>query len=441
MGSKMIEHTLINDFITKAMSTKKTINVIGDCLLDESYEVEKRYNPESTAPAFNITKKLQSLPGGAGNVIYQYQNMPLKSRLYGAIDSRSKQVYQEHNIKTNNTIKCHSTPIKARYYQDNKILQRIDDEIIKDHNFTGNLKNSDINVFSDYDKGFLVKPWFKDFLRNSIVDPKPTSSIYKWHGCHAIKLNSDEAYSITNSRHSPSQLDIINKLTGCKNIVITMSGNGVVGLDEGEYFYIEQPGVIVRNVVGAGDCFLAYFSYAKALGFSTKESCNIAILASTIYVSNETRKPLNLIDLITNKIVPCASLLKDRNYNLVFTNGCFDVLHAGHVECLKFAKSKGDRLVVALNSDNSIKRLKGMDRPINNLQNRLSVLASLEMVDYIIHFDEDTPLNVINQIKPNSIVKGSSYSKNDVVGNNLVDEVFICPMVEGLSSTNIINKI
>ena len=432
---------LLNDFIIKAINNKKIINVIGDCLLDESYEVEKRYNPESAAPAFNITKKLQSLPGGAGNVIYQYQNMPLKSRLYGAIDNHSKQVYQDHDIKTNNTVKCDNTPRKIRYYQDNKILQRIDNEIIKDHNFTGRLKHSDINVFSDYDKGFLVKPWFKDFLHNAIIDPKPTGSIYKWHGCHAIKLNCREAYSITNSRHSHSQLDIISKLTGCKNIVITRSGNGVTGLDDGEYFYIEQPGVIVKSVVGAGDCFLAYFSYAKALGFSTKESCNIAIVASTIYVSKETRTPLNLIDLVIDKIVPCASLLKNRDFNLVFTNGCFDVLHAGHIECLKFAKSKGDKLVVALNSDDSIKRLKGVERPINNMQNRASVMAALAMVDYIVDFDENTPFDIINKIKPDSIVKGSSYSKDEIVGHDLVKEVFICPMVEGLSSTNILNKI
>ena len=125
----------------------------------------------------------------------------------------------------------------------------------------------------------------------------------------------------------------------------------------------------------------------------------------------------------------------------MFTNGCFDVLHAGHTECLKFAKSKGDKLVVALNSDDSIKRLKGVERPINNMQNRASVMAALAMVDYIVDFDEDTPFDIITKIKPDSIVKGSSYSKDEIVGHDLVKEVFICPMVEGLSSTNILNKI
>jgi len=151
--------------------------------------------------------------------------------------------------------------------------------------------------------------------------------------------------------------------------------------------------------------------------------------------------PLKLVDFITDKIVPFPSLLRDRRGSLVLANGCFDVLHAGHVECLRFAKSKGDKLVVAINSDASVRRLKGDSRPINSLENRMSVIAALDMVDYVVVFDEDTPFEVLSAIRPDFIVKGSPYTRDTVVGAGLVKDVFICPTVSGLSSTDILRRI
>lgn len=141
-----------------------------------------------------------------------------------------------------------------------------------------------------------------------------------------------------------------------------------------------------------------------------------------------------------HKIVDC-SYLKHRSYSLAFTNGCFDILHTGHIQSLKFAKSKADKLVVALNSDSSIKNLKGNSRPILTLEHRMNVISSLEFVDYVLYFDEETPLNLIKKIKPDYLIKGSDYKIESVVGKEFVKEIFLAPFFDGISTTRIIEDI
>ena len=130
-----------------------------------------------------------------------------------------------------------------------------------------------------------------------------------------------------------------------------------------------------------------------------------------------------------------------RNKKIVFTNGCFDILHAGHVQYLQKSKQLGDILIVGINSDQSIKKLKGKNRPINNLENRIILLQALQCVDYIISFNEDTPYNLISELKPNILVKGADYQIEDVVGRDLVDQVILMDLKKGFSTTNIIKKI
>jgi len=438
----MINTTLLHDFLLRATTTKKTINIIGDCLLDQYFQVKPRFNPESNMPAFTVVDDDVVYPGGAGNVAFNLIEMPVKYRLYSSLDGESRDLYVKKGVKTKRCLSSDKKiPKKQRFYQGNTLLHRVDFEVKIDPPVGLEIKDSDVNVFSDYDKGFLSKPWFNAFLSNAVVDPKPTAGISKWQGCKAIKLNMREAYEFTKSCNSVEQLHIISKLTGCQNIVITMSGAGVCGLNNGSYFFVYQPSVDVKNVIGAGDCFMAFFSYAQSLGFDVYESSEIAVVASTVFVGRSDRKPLKLMDFIVNKIVPFPSLLSDRRGSLVFTNGCFDVFHAGHIECLRFAKSKGDKLVVAINSDASVRRLKGDSRPINSLENRIAVIAALDMVDYVVVFDEDTPLETVMAIRPDFIVKGSPYTRDTVVGADLVKDVFICPTMSGLSSTGILRRI
>ena len=133
--------------------------------------------------------------------------------------------------------------------------------------------------------------------------------------------------------------------------------------------------------------------------------------------------------------------IKNPNKKIVFTNGCFDILHSAHIKILQFSKKQGNILVVGINSDESIKRFKGSERPINNVEERTNILALFDFIDYIIIFNDDTPYNIIELLKPNILVKGSDYKKDDVVGANLVDDVILFDYIQNKSTTLIVNKI
>jgi D-beta-D-heptose 7-phosphate kinase/D-beta-D-heptose 1-phosphate adenosyltransferase len=130
-----------------------------------------------------------------------------------------------------------------------------------------------------------------------------------------------------------------------------------------------------------------------------------------------------------------------KKHNIVFTNGCFDILHSAHIELLKFAKNQGDILIVGLNSDESIKRLKGESRPINNIDERAKILSLFDFIDYIIVFSDDTPLNIITMINPDVLIKGSDYNKEKIIGKEFVKQIILFDFVQNKSSTRVINKI
>jgi D-beta-D-heptose 7-phosphate kinase/D-beta-D-heptose 1-phosphate adenosyltransferase len=300
---------------------------------------------------------------------------------------------------------------------------------------------ADVNLFSDYNKGFFATDWFKDHLSNAIVDAKP-NNINRWRGCFALKLNAKEAREASGSDDLKKQLNIISKATDCDNIIITRAENGAAGLDSGVFFEVDQEPVQKRNIIGAGDCFFAFFGYSVMLGFSIHESAQIATHASSLYVQRPEIIPLQLNDLVVGKLIHDHSILKNRDFKLVFTNGCFDILHAGHVDYLEFAKSQGDKLVVAVNSDDSVRKLKGDKRPVNSLNMRLKLLAGLSCVDYVLFFNDDTPINVIKSIMPDTIVKGSPYkTREEVVGHDVIDEIIIAPANFRLSSSYLMEYI
>ena len=158
-----------------------------------------------------------------------------------------------------------------------------------------------------------------------------------------------------------------------------------------------------------------------------------------------------LISKVREKIITTDNLAlkvsqwKKNKMKVAFTNGCFDILHLGHLEILTKSKEFGDRLIVAVNSDESVRKLKGKERPINDFQTRSHMLASFSFVDYVVEFSDDTPIKLIQKIKPNFLIKGGDYQKKDIVGNDIVSsyggETIIIPLIDGLSSTNTINKI
>ena len=178
----------------------------------------------------------------------------------------------------------------------------------------------------------------------------------------------------------------------------------------------------MSDVTGAGDCFLAAFVYALTKGYDYQKALELAVKGSTESVKHSGTYILKQQDL---------------EERIIFTNGVFDILHKGHFELLAEAKSLGEKLIVGINSDASVKRLKGETRPINNVMKRISQLEILPWVDQVIVFDEDTPYELIKQIKPHVIVKGGDYKIEEVVGNDLAD-VHIVSTVDGYSTTSII---
>ena len=374
--------------------------VFGDVIVDKYiYGTSTRISPEAPVPVVTFQTEKESL-GGAGLV---YEN--LKSL---GVDATLLQTEQPHSIKT-------------RVICDGHYVTRIDDDKDADSNAVlANVLRSDFSqwdyvILSDYDKGVLDNA--KQIIAhiNSqgpkiIVDPKRYAHDYE--GAWLVKPN--------NSEYTKFEFD---EWQG--NIITTDAGHSVSATIDNMEYTIPVEQVEVNDVTGAGDCFLAAFVYALTKGYSHKKCLEIAVSASTQSVKHTGTYVLTKQDVERTK---------------VFTNGCFDIVHRGHIEMLKASKQLGDWLVVGVNTDRSVRRLKGESRPVNNESDRKVLLESLDFVDEVILFDEDTPLELIQRVQPDIVTKGGDYTVDTVVGNQLA-KVVILPTVEDYSTTRTIEVI
>ena len=451
----------IQNFLKKNRSQNLKIHVLGDAMIDEYHKVEvNRISPEFPIPIMRSSNSnaIQK-PGGAANVVHQLRHFNVDPSLWCFYDQNLTDVLQKHYILwscANFVSVKASLPIKRRFFDGDIQVARHDIESKncglnqKELDFvTGGLRDviatsckPDVAIFSDYNKGFFASEEFNvlDFYKDvtTIVDPK-NGPLSKWKGCTIIKPNAKEAFDLTGRNTWREQARHIQDEIGCESVVITFGGEKVAGIWHNDYFcYQPDKKVEVESVIGAGDCFCATFALAVGHGFSVPEAAEIGWNSGSIYVQNKMNRPIVPAELSLSGIVESEDL-SSRDFKLVFTNGCFDLLHEGHLETLRFAKSQGDKLVVALNSDASIKRLKGSERPLKPLDQRMKVIAALNMVDFVVSFDEDTPLEVIKTIKPDVLVKGDGYCIDSIVGADIVPEVLVAPSVPGLSSTKFIN--
>jgi D-beta-D-heptose 7-phosphate kinase/D-beta-D-heptose 1-phosphate adenosyltransferase len=371
--------------------------VLGDVIIDKYiYGTSERLSPEAPVPVVKYQREVETL-GGAGLV---YEN--LKSL---GVDVTLFETEQPSSIKT-------------RVICDGHYVTRIDDdkhadstavlETIELHDFT----EYKYVILSDYNKGVLdesleIIKHLNTFGCKVIVDPKEHATQYidAW----LVKPNNSEFTKFG-----------FNDWQG--NIITTNAGDNVVAIIDNTEYNILVEAVEVSDVTGAGDCFLAAFVYGLTKQYNHKHCLELAVKGSREAVKHVGTHTLTVGDL------------EDR---IVFTNGVFDLLHKGHLELLKKSYELGSKLVVGINSDASVKRLKGESRPINNEQTRLDQLYCLPWVDDVVVFDEDTPYELIKDIKPDLIVKGGDYTVETVVGHDLAP-VHLVPTIEGYSTTNII---
>ena len=374
--------------------------VLGDVIIDKYiYGTSERLSPEAPVPVVKYQRKVETL-GGAGLV---YEN--LKSL---GVDVTLFETKQPSSIKT-------------RVICDGHYVTRIDDD--KHADSTAVLETIELHDFSeykyvilsDYNKGVLdeslaIIEHINKFNCKIIVDPKEYATQYK--GAWLVKPNYSEFTKFG-----------FNDWKG--NIITTNAGNNVVASIEDEVYNVPVEDVEVSDVTGAGDCFLAAFVYGLTKQYNYKRCIELAVKGSREAVKHVGTHTLTVSDL---------------EERIVFTNGCFDILHTGHFELLAEAKSLGGKLIVGINSDESVRRFKGPKRPINNVNKRKRQLELLPWVDEVIVFDEDTPYRLIKEVTPHVIVKGGDYTVEQVVGHDLAD-VHLVPTVDGYSTTNIIEGI
>ncbi len=339
--------------------------------------------------------------------------------------------------------------------------------------YKNKLKQADIVCIQDYNKGLLSSSLCRQMIQQAkkagkkiLVDPSPTSDYSKYTGATLITPNRQEAslavgFEIETPQAAAAAAEQLEKKLNLDAVVITLDR-------EGAYLKTANTGEIVPtrprrvyDVTGAGDMVLATLAITLAADCDYLTAVQLSNITGGIEVEKFGVATVTIEEIIneiigqtrgkTGKLRPVDSLAEELNWHrrqkqsIVFTNGCFDVVHRGHIEFLKFCKSQGDIVVVGLNSDSSAKAIKGPDRPINNQYDRAAVLAALETVDYITIFDEPDPLNLIKKLRPDILVKGQDWAEKGVVGREFVEscggKVVLAPLVEGKSSSATIEKI
>ncbi|OCG04907.1 bifunctional D-glycero-beta-D-manno-heptose-7-phosphate kinase/D-glycero-beta-D-manno-heptose 1-phosphate adenylyltransferase HldE [Gilliamella apis] len=457
--------------------------VVGDIMLDRYwYGGTNRISPEAPVPIVKVDA-LEERAGGAANVAMNITSLGGSARLIGftGIDEPAK-VLDEQLTKRNVhcdfvSVSTHPTITKLRVLSRNQQLIRIDFEEgfnSVDHTpilerIESALSTSKVLVLSDYAKGALtaVQAMIKQAQKANVpilVDPKGTD-FERYRGATLLTPNMSEFEAVVGV--CKTEQEIIEKgyqlikQYDLKALLVTRSEKGMTLLQlDKPVYHLPTQAKEVFDVTGAGDTVIATLAASLAAGQSLEESCFLANAAAGVVVGKLGTSTVSQVEL-SNAIrartddgfgVMTEETLKEeirkarlRGEKIVMTNGCFDILHAGHVSYLANARKLGDRLVVAVNSDASVKQLKGPSRPINPLMQRMIVLGALDSVDWVVPFEEETPQRLIANILPDVLVKGGDYKPEDIAGGKEVieagGEVKVLNFEDGCSTTNIIDKI
>lgn len=452
----------------------KRVLVIGDAMLDHYVTVNPRkISSEYPGIIFDYSDDYYRL-GGASNVANNISRFNVDVDLLCVVgkDSFTDNFYEELNkagISADFVIEddSYKTIIKERYCSsDYKQIMRVDYEKTKIDNHDEAYKylerafnnRYDLVIISDYRKGLITNEFYEKIIslakeNNIKVICDPKDGVVNYKDLFILKPNKKEAGLLFGDKSDLEIIDYMNE-NNLENIIITLGDEGLKLLNKDGVHLVPVVKNEVYDVTGAGDTVLSFLALGYLAGIDIKESCVLANKAGSIKVGKFGTYAINLLDMFTannNKILNrdilynFCDLLKQSGKKVVFTNGCFDIVHSGHIHILKEAKKQGDILILGLNSDSSIKRLKGESRPIFKEEERLELLSSFEFIDYIVVFDEDTPLEVIKLIRPDVLVKGADYKDKYVVGTNEIKEyggeLVLVDLVEGRSTTNVIEKL
>ena len=469
----------------KLKKTSPKILVLGDLMVDQYlWGSCERISPEAPVQVVNIQSENKVL-GGAGNVVNNLHSLGANVDVISVIgdcptSNDLLELLENINIDTRYLIpqKERITSNKSRIIATNQQVVRYDRESTDEINpkskesiisiFKKIVCEYDLILLSDYGKGVLSFDLTQSLIsianknnKKIIADPKGLD-YSKYMGAYLLTPNKKEAFEATRISIN-DKTSLLQAITTLKDIckldvsLITLSDDGVAIFDS-ELRIHPTKAQEVYDVTGAGDTILASLGFALSCDNDIDEAVKFANLASGVVVGKVGSATASLDEIIEyesrlkksssdyniktlSQINSLVSEFKNERKKIVFTNGCFDIIHIGHIKYLEKAKKFGDILIVGLNSDSSVKRLKGKKRPVNNQLDRAQVLASMEVVDYVVIFKEDTPLKLIELIKPDTLVKGGDYKNKEVIGQSFAKELKIVNFIDGKSTSNIIDRI
>jgi D-beta-D-heptose 7-phosphate kinase/D-beta-D-heptose 1-phosphate adenosyltransferase len=469
--------------------------VVGDFMLDVYiYGDAVKISPEAPVPVLKIAET-EHRCGGAGSVAANLAALGAKAYCLGIIgDDQDGEILKTKLIEAGANVDSlfravnHPTISKQRLiglaqHLHRQQLIRMDRESAEPFSdelnesvlaaYKERLPDVDLVCLQDYNKGLLSDSLCRQMIRLSkqankkvLVDPCLTSDYSKYAGATAVTPNREESsaaagFELINAEMTSKAAGYLFQTLRLEAVVITLD-------KEGAYLKTGKKGLMiptrprsVYDVTGAGEMVLAMLAATLAAGCDYETAVQLSNIASGIEVEKFGTSTVTIEEITDEiagqnrvtrgKILTVDSLLNElarhrrKKRTIVFTNGCFDVLHRGHIEYLKFCRQQGDVVVVGLNSDSSVKIIKGPDRPINNQHDRASLLAVLEMVDYITIFSEPKPIELIEKVRPDVLVKGEDWAVKGVVGREFVEsyggKVALAPLVENKSSTATIEKI
>ena len=461
------------------MGNNSKILVIGDLMLDV-YDIGEisRISPEAPIPIF-VHKREEKLIGGAGNVLLNLNSFGCKSEIISFVgdDKNGAFILNKlkklgHNLNNILVVKNRSTTTKTRIIVDNQQIIRIDKENIdplnnQNENFilkkiSSVISDFEIVIVSDYGKGLLSENLLKMIFDlcekkniKSLVDPKG-SDFSKYRNSFLLTPNINEASIATNI--SIKTIDDIKnainklcKITNSNQQIITLSEKGIAINENGNFSILPALKKDIYDVTGAGDTVIASIAYKLSMNASLKEAVKFANKAASVVVGKkgvatatleEIEKDLrNSKKIYRNLREFKNSYTKNIQDKIVFTNGCFDILHLGHIEYLREASKLGDVLIIGLNSDSSVKKIKGNNRPINNEIDRAKMLLAFAFVDVVIIFDKKTPLDLIKEINPDILAKGGDYIKEDIAGYEIAKKTVVLDYIPNKSTSSIIKAL